>query len=101
MLGGAALATANEWHRHTATGIALLLAVGVSAADADAAYARGRTMVNASLQYLGIAFSFAYGVTLFDDRVTWIATSGMLLIVCSGVAATRLRTQGIAPTPRT
>jgi drug/metabolite transporter (DMT)-like permease len=105
VIGGAALASITGWHAHTATGIALLLAVGVLATVAQLmltrAYARGRTMVNASLQYLGIAFSFAYGVTLFDDRVTWIATSGMLLIVCSGVVATRLRTQGIAVTPRT
>ena len=35
------------------------------------AYGIGRTLVNASLQYLGIAFSFVYGVLLFDDPVTW------------------------------
>ena len=34
------------------------------------AYSSGRTLVNASLQYLGIAWSFVYGVLLFDDRVT-------------------------------
>ena len=37
------------------------------------AYGTGRTLVNASLQYLGIAFSFVYGVLLFDDRITWMA----------------------------
>ena len=37
------------------------------------AYATGRTLVNASLQYLGIAWSFAYGVLLFDDQVTALA----------------------------
>ena len=37
------------------------------------AYRIGRTLVNASLQYLGIVFSFAFGVWLFDDPVTWMA----------------------------
>ena len=48
------------------------------------AYATGRTLVNASLQYLGIAWSFAYGVLLFDDPVTALAIAGMLLIVGAG-----------------
>jgi S-adenosylmethionine uptake transporter len=56
------------------------------------AYTRGRTLVNASLQYLGIGFSFLYGVVLFDERVTWTAAVGMLLIVAAGVFATALRT---------
>jgi S-adenosylmethionine uptake transporter len=60
------------------------------------AYAKGRALVNASLQYLGIAFSFAYGVLLFDDRVTWMAVAGMLMIVGAGVRATLLRTR-VAP----
>ena len=46
------------------------------------AYGTGHTLVNASLQYLGIAFSFVYGVLLFDDRITWMALAGMVLIVC-------------------
>ena len=37
------------------------------------AYSTGRTLVNASLQYLGIAWSFVYGVLLFDDPITWLA----------------------------
>jgi len=82
-------------HAHTPRGIALLLAVGLLATLAQLlmtrAYATGRTLVNASLQYLGIAFSFVYGVVLFDDRVTWMALSGMLLIVSAGLAATLLR----------
>ena len=101
ILGGAALATLTGWHAHTCDGLALLLAVGVLATVAQLmltrAYARGRTLVNASLQYLGIALLIRSMVSLFDDRVTWIATSGMLLIVCSGVAATRLRTQRQSP----
>jgi drug/metabolite transporter (DMT)-like permease len=54
------------------------------------AYTIGRTLSNASLQYLGIAFSFAYGVWLFDDPVTWMALTGMAIIVSAGLAATLL-----------
>jgi S-adenosylmethionine uptake transporter len=57
------------------------------------AYGTGRTLVNASLQYLGIAFSFAYGVLLFNDKVTWMALGGMLLIVTAGLSATLLRSR--------
>ncbi|MBX3606271.1 MAG: DMT family transporter [Piscinibacter sp.] len=76
-------------------GVLLLLAVGVLATVAQLmmtrAYSTGRTLVNASLQYLGIAFSFTYGVLLFDDRVTWMALAGMALIVAAGIGATQLR----------
>ncbi len=60
------------------------------------AYSTGRTLVNASLQYLGIAWSFGYGVLLFDDRVTALALAGMLLIVAAGVSATLLRSRSSA-----
>ena len=55
------------------------------------AYSTGRTLVNASLQYLGIAWSFVYGVTLFGDPVTAMAVSGMLLVIGAGLSATLLR----------
>ena len=75
-------------------GVALLLAVGVLATVAQLmmtrAYATGRTLVNASLQYLGIAFAFGYGVLLFDDPVTWMALAGMGMIVVAGLAASLL-----------
>jgi S-adenosylmethionine uptake transporter len=96
VIGGAALSTLTGWHTHSWRGIGALLAVGVLATVAQLmltrAYARGRTLVNASLQYLGIAFSFLYGVVLFNDHATWIAVVGMLLIVGAGVRATMLRT---------
>ena len=60
------------------------------------AYAVGRPLVNASLQYLGIAFSFAWGVLIFDDPVTLLALAGMVLVVLAGIAASRLR-QTVAP----
>ena len=82
-------------HGHTPIGAALLLAIGVLASVAQVlmtrAYRTGRLLVNASLQYLGIAYSFGYGVLLFDDRITWMASAGMLLIMAAGLAATQLR----------
>ena len=95
VLGGAALTALTGWHAHSWAGIGLLLAVGVLATLAQLmltrAYTRGRTLVNASLQYLGIAFSFLFDVFLLGDRVTWIAALGILLIVAAGVQATMLR----------
>lgn len=89
------------FHVHTWKGAALLLATGVLATTAQIlmtrAYAIGRTLSNASLQYLGIVFSFLYGVVLFDDPVTWMALTGMLLIVGAGLAATLLRSRSAAP----
>lgn len=84
---------------HTGRGIALLLATGVLASVAQLmltrAYAIGQAMTNAVLQYLGIVFSFGFGVWLFDDPVTLSALAGMALIVAAGIAATWL-----ARTPR-
>ena len=95
-IGGAALATVSGLH-HTGAGIGLLLAVGSLATVAQLlltrAYARGSTLVNASLQYLGIAFSYVYGVLLFDDHVTWLGAIGMAIIVGAGVVASLLRSR--------
>ncbi|MGZ5129720.1 MAG: hypothetical protein ACXWJ1_00685, partial [Caldimonas sp.] len=86
-------------HGHSWRGAGLLLAVGVLATVAQLmmtrAYSTGPTLVNASLQYLGIAWSFGYGVLLFDDRVTALATAGMLLVVVAGLSATRLRSANL------
>ena len=99
-VAGALTTLATGTSTHTWQGIALLLAVGVLATVAQLlmtrAYSTGRPLVNASLQYLGIAFSFAYGVLLFDDRVTSMALAGMALIVVAGLGATLLRS-GTAP----
>lgn len=90
---------------HDLQGAALLLAIGLLATTAQMAmtraYAIGRTLSNASLQYLGIVFSFIFGVLLFDDPVTTEAVAGMALIIGAGVVATRLRQQVAANTPDT
>ena len=95
ILGGTAIASVTGWHAHTAAGLATLVAVGVLATVAQLlltrAYARGNTLVNASLQYLGIAFSYAYDIVLFDVRVTWLGAVGIVAIVGAGVLATLAR----------
>jgi S-adenosylmethionine uptake transporter len=100
VIAGALTMLWTGMHAHTLKGMALLLAVGLLATTAQVmmtrAYATGRPLVNASLQYLGIAYAFGYGVLLFDDRVTAMAVAGMLLIVVAGLAATLLRSQ-VAP----
>lgn len=88
---------------HTLWGAALLLAVGLLATSAQVcltrAYAIGKPLVNACLQYLGIVFSFMYGMLLFKDPLTWLASLGMLLIIGAGLAATLLRNK-VAPPPK-
>lgn len=95
MAAGALMMAISGMSPHTARGLMLLLATGVLATVAQVcmtrAYAIGRPLSNASLQYLGIVFSFGYGVWLFDDPVTAAALGGMLLIVGAGLAATLLR----------
>lgn len=100
---GAVLATPLGWNAHHPSGVLMLLAVGVLATVAQLlmtrAYARGKTLVNASLQYLGIAFAFVYGVLIFDDPVTSMALAGMVLVVGAGLAAVRLRSGVVRDEP--
>lgn len=96
---GAAIALTSGFHTHTLTGLGVLVATGVLATAAQIlmtrAYAIGRALSNASLQYLGIAWSFLFGVTIFGDPVTLIALAGMGLIVAAGLIATLLRARAV------
>ncbi|NML13992.1 DMT family transporter [Azohydromonas caseinilytica] len=84
-------------HAHSAEGLALLLATGVLATVAQMmmtrAYAIGRTLSNASLQYSGIVFSCLLGALVLGDPLTLTALAGIALIVAAGLAATWLRSQ--------
>ncbi|HEY8876374.1 MAG TPA: DMT family transporter [Roseateles sp.] len=95
--------TEGGLHSHGLWGAGLLLSVGVLATTAQVcltrAYSIGRPLVNACLQYLGIVFSFVYGMLLFKDPLTWHAFFGMLLIIGAGIAATLLRAK-VAPPPK-
>ncbi|UUX94091.1 DMT family transporter [Aquabacterium sp. J223] len=103
MLAGLLGMLATGAHGHSVEGALLLLAVGLTATTAQVlmtrAYAIGRPLINASLQYLGIVFSFVWGLVLFGDAATPSAAAGMALIVGAGLAATRLR-QRAAPATR-
>ncbi len=100
-LAGLGLTLASGMHPHTWRGFALLMATGLLATTAQVlmtrAYAIGRPLSNASLQYLGIVFSFAYGLWLFGDALTASATAGIVLIVGAGLGATFLRARTLPP----
>ena len=95
VLGGAALSMLTGWHAHSWQGLGWLLAVGLLATAGQllltGAYARGTALVNASLQYLGIGFSFLFGVLLFGEHIGWVALLGMSLIVGAGTGSALLR----------
>jgi len=99
VVAGAALALTGDFHGHTPAGLGLLVATGVLATTAQIlmtrAYAIGRALSNASLQYLGIAWSFLFGVMIFGDAVTVVALAGMVLIVAAGLTATLLRSRAV------
>jgi drug/metabolite transporter (DMT)-like permease len=103
VVGLALTLVAGGWHAHSRVGVALLVAIGLLATTAQVlmtkAYATGRTLVNASLQYLGIAYSFVYSVLLFHDPLHWMSVLGTVVIVGAGVAAARLR-QASTPSAR-
>ena len=78
-------------HEHSPEGLALLLAVGLLATAAQLmmtrAYGRGKALVNAALQYLGIVFSVGYALLFFGEAVDAGTLAGMALIVAAGVGA--------------
>lgn len=90
---------------HDARGLALLLATGALGTVAQLlmtrAYAIGQTLSNATLQYLGILFSFVFGVWLFDDPVSWSALAGIALIVGAGLTATLISLRSHTPAAAT
>jgi S-adenosylmethionine uptake transporter len=105
MTAGALSMLFNGMHAHTWKGAALLLGVGLLATAAQLlmtrAYGIGKPLVNASLQYLGIAYSFGYGILLFNDRVTWMGLLGIVFVIGAGLAATLLRTRNAPETVNT
>jgi S-adenosylmethionine uptake transporter len=91
---GLMLATGGP-HAHDLRGGLLLAAIGLLATTGQwmitRAWSIGSSLSNATLQYLGIVYSFVFGILIFDDRPTWMGLAGMLLIIGAGIAATRLR----------
>lgn len=73
---------------------AWLLCVGVFATAAQMlmtrAYAIGKALSMASLQYLGIVHAFVLGITVFGEPLHWLSVLGAVLIVCAGIVANRM-----------
>jgi S-adenosylmethionine uptake transporter len=63
------------------------------------AYAKGATLVVASMQYSGIVFASIFSLTLFGDQIEPMAWLGIAIIVASGVMATALRARAMPNTP--
>lgn len=95
ILGAAMVIVRGGFAYHTLNSIFLLLAMGSLAAAAQwsltYAFLNGKTLVNASLQYLTIAFSSALGGLIFGDEITFVAIFGMIFVVLSGVIAAYFR----------
>lgn len=97
------LVTGTSWRvsGHTWPGALALLGVGLTATLAQvamtAAYARGKMLVNASLNYTGIAFGALLGWAVYDERPGWLAAGGIGLIVLAGLVATLLRSRSAVP----
>jgi len=93
----------TPWEHITWQAAAWLAPIGVLASLGQwcmtRAYARGHTLVVASLQYSGIVFAVLYSLLLFGDDLPRSAWLGIALIVASGVAATFLRERAIPDTP--
>ncbi|MGC4059566.1 MAG: DMT family transporter [Aquabacterium sp.] len=85
----------TAWGRIPAWAWAALIGVGSFATLAQLlmtrAYAQGRMLVNASLQYLGIVHASLLGMLLFGEKLSPDGVLGMLLIVGAGMASTRLK----------
>ena len=73
--------------------ILILLGLGVSATIAQIAitkaYHVGNTLGNAGLSYLTIIFATIIGVVLFDEFIDWKTALGILLIIISGIFASK------------
>jgi S-adenosylmethionine uptake transporter len=101
LMGAGFAVLTGGFHAHTLRGALLLLAIGTLATGAQwmitRAYGTGATLGIAALQYLGIVFSFAFGMLIFDEQLTALAAAGITLIIAAGVTATLLRDRPRAP----
>jgi drug/metabolite transporter (DMT)-like permease len=100
LLGSAATVrdpAVDTWHTMNWKGFALLLTMGVTGAVAQLAmtraYAFGKTLVVANLQYTGIIFSSIWGMVVWGDRFDWHVWLGMAIILASGIAVTFYNTR--------
>jgi S-adenosylmethionine uptake transporter len=85
----------QRWHVPTAQTWWMVLGVGGLGALGQVAmtraYGHGSTLVTAALSYSGIVFSSVIGIAWLDDRPSWAALLGIVLIVAAGILAVQLR----------
>jgi drug/metabolite transporter (DMT)-like permease len=83
----------DEIHNIQFKYILILFGLGVSATIAQIAitkaYRVGNTLGNAGLSYLTIIFSTIIGVVWFGEFIDWQTTFGILLIIISGIFASK------------
>ncbi|MBP8287118.1 MAG: DMT family transporter [Rhodoferax sp.] len=102
-LVGVLLTGFTPWSSVSWQAAAWLIPIGVLASLGQwcmtRAFSRGATLLVANLQYAGIVFAALYSLWLFDDHIEPIEWVGMVVIICSGIAATALRTRALPDTP--
>jgi drug/metabolite transporter (DMT)-like permease len=83
----------DEIHNIQFKYILILFGLGVSATIAQIAitkaYRVGNTLGNAGLSYLTIIFSTIIGVVWFGEFIDWQTAFGILLIIISGIFASK------------
>lgn len=76
---------------YSVRGLALLLGVGFTGLGGQLAmtraYSVGKPTLTAMLQYSTVLFAAFYGFIVWGDRLTWMSTLGLALIIGSGIAA--------------
>lgn len=84
----------SEMHRPTLETGLLLLGVGAFATLAQLAmtraYARGKTLVSASLAYTTVVFASLFGALFWGETLGLLEALGMVLVILSGIAASRV-----------
>lgn len=92
-VGGGLWMVFFHFHPLSPRGVLLLLGVGVFATLAQLsmtrAYARGRTLVAASLAYTAVVFASLFGMLFWGEVLSLAAWAAIALIVLSGMAASR------------
>lgn len=96
------LAAHVNHHLFEPKGIALLLGVGIFAMVAQLAMTRsyrlGNPLVAANLQYVGIVFTSALDVMIWNLNLSWISWLGIAVILASGMIASSFNSGASAKT---
>lgn len=95
----------STWHPIGWDNAWILVGIGVLGTAAQLAmtraYRTGNTLVVGSLSYSTIVFSTLFMVTLWDDRLSFLGWTGIVVIVASGLLALRVETKEKARGGRT